>query len=80
MLFRSQQLIGYQPHVTIVNLPSFRADPKRHGCRSGTVIAIDFKRNLVLISGTSYAGETKKSAFTFMNWAMPDRGVRLIEM
>jgi phosphoenolpyruvate carboxykinase (ATP) len=70
-----QQLVGYKPDVTIVNLPSFRADPKRHGCRSGTVIAIDFKRNLVLIGGTSYAGETKKSAFTFMNWAMPDRGV-----
>ncbi len=78
----AEQLIGYQPNVTIVNLPSFRADPKRHGCRSpeqgnpnGTVIAIDFKRNLVLIGGTSYAGETKKSAFTFMNWAMPGRGV-----
>ncbi len=78
----AEQLIGYMPHVTIVNLPSFRADPKRHGCRSpeqgnpnGTVIAIDFKRNLVLIGGTSYAGETKKSAFTFMNWAMPARNV-----
>jgi phosphoenolpyruvate carboxykinase (ATP) len=70
-----EQLVGYQPHVTIVNLPSFRADPKRHGCRSGTVIAVDFKRNLILIGGTSYAGETKKSAFTFMNWAMPPRGV-----
>jgi phosphoenolpyruvate carboxykinase (ATP) len=69
------QLEGYQPQVTIVNLPSFRADPKRHGCRSGTVIAVDFKRNLVLIGGTSYAGETKKSAFTFMNWILPQRGV-----
>ena len=71
----AEQLNGYQPQVTIVNLPSFRADPKRHGCRSGTVIAIDFKRNLILIGGTSYAGETKKSAFTFMNWALPARGV-----
>ena len=70
-----EQLVGYQPQVTVVNLPSFRADPKRHGCRTGTVIAVDFKRNLVLIGGTSYAGETKKSVFTFMNWAMPARGV-----
>ena len=72
---KPQDLDGYQPQVTIVNLPSFRADPKRHGCRTGTVIAIDFKRNLVLIGGTSYAGETKKSAFTFMNWVLPQRGV-----
>ncbi len=71
----ADELVGYQPNLTIVNLPSFRADPKRHGCRSGTVIAVDFSRNLVLIGGTSYAGETKKSAFTFMNWAMPERGV-----
>ncbi len=72
---KPEELNGYKPEVTIVNLPSFRADPKRHGCRSGTVIAIDFKRNLVLIGGTSYAGETKKSAFTFMNWVLPQRGV-----
>jgi phosphoenolpyruvate carboxykinase (ATP) len=70
-----EDLNGYKPEVTIVNLPSFRADPKRHGCRTGTVIAIDFTRNLVLIGGTSYAGETKKSAFTFMNWVLPQRGV-----
>ena len=78
----AEQLVGYQPEFTVVNLPSFRADPKRHGCRTpeqgnknGTVIAVDFTRNLVLIGGTSYAGETKKSVFTFMNWAMPARDV-----
>lgn len=65
----------YEPHLTIVSLPSFQANPKRHGCRSSTIIAIDFTRNLVLIGGTSYAGEIKKSVFTFMNWAMPMRGV-----
>ncbi len=70
-----EQLQGYQPEFTVVNFPSFRADPKRHGCRSGTVIAVDFTRKLVLIGGTSYAGETKKSVFTFMNWMMPQRGV-----
>lgn len=71
----AEQMIGYKPEFTVVNFPSFRADPKRHGCRSGTVIAIDFTRRLVLIGGTSYAGETKKSVFTFMNWMMPERGV-----
>ena len=45
---------------TVVNLPSFRADPKRHGVRSETVIACNFAKRLVLIGGTSYAGETKK--------------------
>ena len=44
------------PDLTIIDLPSFRADPARHGCRSETVIAIDFTRKIVLIGGTSYAG------------------------
>ena len=58
-----------------MNLPSFRADPARHGCRSETVIACDFSRRLVLIGGSSYAGETKKSVFSFLNYLMPERGV-----
>ena len=50
--------------MTIIDLPSFRADPARHGCRTETVIAIDLTRMIVLIGGTSYAGEMKKSVFT----------------
>ena len=46
--------------MTIIDLPSFRADPERHGCRTETVIAVDFERMLVLIGGTSYAGEMKE--------------------
>jgi phosphoenolpyruvate carboxykinase (ATP) len=69
------ELEGFAPQFTVVNLPSFRADPKRHGCRSETVIACDFKRRLVLIGGTSYAGETKKSVFTYLNYIMPEMGV-----
>ena len=56
------------PELTIVDLPSFKADPARHGCRSETVIACDFTRKIVLIGGTSYAGEMKKSVFTYLNY------------
>ncbi len=69
------ELAGFVPEFTVVNLPSFKADPKRHGVRSQTVIACNFAKRLVLIGGTSYAGETKKSVFTFLNYAMPEKGV-----
>jgi phosphoenolpyruvate carboxykinase (ATP) len=69
------ELQAFKPEFTVVNLPSFRADPKRYGIRSETVIACDFSRRLVLIGGTSYAGETKKSVFTFLNYLMPEQGV-----
>jgi phosphoenolpyruvate carboxykinase (ATP) len=71
----TSELAGFKPEFTVVNLPSFRADPVRHGCRTETVIACDFTRRLVLIGGTSYAGETKKSVFSFLNYLMPERGV-----
>jgi phosphoenolpyruvate carboxykinase (ATP) len=67
--------VGFRPEFTVINLPSFRADPKRHGVRTETVIACNFAKRLVLIGGSSYAGETKKSVFTFLNWLMPERGV-----
>jgi phosphoenolpyruvate carboxykinase (ATP) len=69
------ELGGFKPQFTVVNLPSFRADPKRHGVRSETVIACNFAQRLVLIGGSSYAGETKKSVFTYLNYAMPEAGV-----
>ncbi len=61
--------------LTIIDLPSFRADPTRHGCRSDTVIAIDFSRRIVLVGGSSYAGEMKKSVFTYLNLVLPGQGV-----
>jgi phosphoenolpyruvate carboxykinase (ATP) len=64
-----------QPEFTIINFPSFQADPQRDGTRSPTFILMDFNQRLVLIGGTSYAGETKKSAFTIMNYLLPQRGV-----
>ena len=55
------------PGFTILNCPSFQADPARHGCRSETVIAISFEQRLILIAGTAYAGENKKSIFSVLN-------------
>ena len=56
-----KELASFVPELTIVDLPSFKADPKRHGVRSETVVAIDFTRKIVLIGGTHYAGEMKKA-------------------
>jgi len=72
---RHDDIAGYVPQMTIVDLPSFKADPARHGCRSETVIAIDFTRNIVLIGGTSYAGEMKKSVFTYLNYVLPNKKI-----
>lgn len=69
------ELASFVPEMTIIDLPSFKADPARHGCRSETVIACDFTRKIVLIGGTSYAGEMKKSVFTFLNYLLPAKGV-----
>ncbi|HZT48459.1 MAG TPA: phosphoenolpyruvate carboxykinase [Hyphomicrobiaceae bacterium] len=69
------ELAGFAPAFTVINLPSFKADPKRHGVRSETVIACNFAKRVVLIGGTSYAGETKKSVFTYLNYACPENGV-----
>ena len=61
--------------MTIIDLPSFRADPARHGTRTETVIAVDLKRLIVLIGGSAYAGEMKKSVFTALNYILPAKGV-----
>ena len=71
----ADEIAGYVPQMTIVDLPSFRADPARHGCRSETVVAIDFTRKIVLIGGSAYAGEMKKSVFTYLNYVLPTKGV-----
>ena len=71
----ASELAGFQPEFTIINLPSFKADPARHGCRTGTVVALNFDRKLILIGGTGYAGENKKSVFTLLNYLLPEKGI-----
>ncbi len=66
---------NFSPQFAILDLPTFQADPVRHGTRSETVIAVDFAHRLVLIGGTSYAGEIKKSVFTYLNYILTDAGV-----
>lgn len=68
-------LDGFAPDVTILHNPEFKADPARHGTRTETVIALDFSRNIVLIGGTAYAGEIKKSVFSLFNFHAPSNGV-----
>jgi phosphoenolpyruvate carboxykinase (ATP) len=60
---------------TVIDAPSFQADPSRHGTASEVVIALSFARRLVLIGGTSYAGEIKKSIFSVLNYLLPLQNV-----
>jgi phosphoenolpyruvate carboxykinase (ATP) len=69
------ELDVFTPEYTIIDLPSFRADPERHGSRSETVIAVNFTEKLILIGGTAYAGEMKKSVFGILNYLLPTKGV-----
>ena len=69
------ELASYVPDLTILCLPSFKADPKKHGVRSETVIALDFTRKIILIGGSYYAGEMKKSVFSTLNFFLPSQGV-----
>ena len=70
-----EELDGFTPDWTIINCPSFKADPARHGCRSETVIALNFDKKRILIANTAYAGENKKSVFTLLNYILPGKGV-----
>ncbi len=70
-----RELEGFVPEYTIIDLPSFRADPERHGSRTETVIAVNFTEKLILIGGTAYAGEMKKSVFGILNYLLPTKGV-----
>ena len=77
-LFRrpsADELASFAPNFTIINVPSFQADPATEGTRTGTAILVNLKAMEILIVGTEYAGEIKKSAFTVMNYLMPDEGV-----
>ena len=71
----ADDLPGFLPEYTIIDLPTFQADPARHGSRTETVIAVNFTEKLILIGGTRYAGEMKKSVFGILNYLLPVKGV-----
>src|SRR3954453_18592026 len=66
---------SHPAQFTILFAPEFQSNPAEDGTNSETAIVINFKKRVVLICGTSYAGEMKKSAFTIMNYLLPARGV-----
>jgi len=65
----------HEPQFTILFAPEFQTSPAEDGTNSEACIVLSFKKRVVLICGTSYAGEMKKSAFTIMNYLLPERGV-----
>jgi phosphoenolpyruvate carboxykinase (ATP) len=69
------QLAAHLPEFTVIAAPGFEAVPERDGTRSGAFIVADFTRRIVLIGGTKYAGEIKKSIFGVMNFLVPQRDV-----
>ncbi|MGN6376298.1 MAG: phosphoenolpyruvate carboxykinase [Sphingomonas sp.] len=71
----AEALASFAPDYTIIDLPSFRADPERHGCRGSTVIAVNLSEKLILIGGTQYGGEMKKAVFGVLNYLLPPKGV-----
>ncbi len=71
----AEDLAEFAPRYTVLHAPEFHADPARHGTRTGTFICLDFAKALVLIGGTRYAGELKKSIFTVLNYELPLKGV-----
>ena len=69
------ELLQHKPEFTVIDAPGFRADPAQDGTNSEVFIIIDFTERMVIIGGTSYAGEIKKSIFTVMNYILPLRNV-----
>lgn len=69
------QLEGFEPDFTIIAVPGFKCIPERDGTRSEAAIIIDYEKKIVLIAGSQYAGEIKKSVFSVMNYLLPKEGV-----
>lgn len=70
-----EELKSHQAEFTVVSAPDFEADPAVHGTNSEAFIIVNFAKKIVLIGGTKYAGETKKSIFSVMNYILPQKGV-----
>ncbi len=70
-----EELRSHEPQFVVLSAPGFHADPETDGTRSEVFIVLNFAERLVLVGGTQYAGEIKKSIFTVMNYLLPQRGV-----
>ena len=70
---KPEELADFQPDYVILHAPHFQTDPAIDGVRSGTTVALSFEQRVIVIAGTEYAGEVKKSIFTVMNWILPAR-------
>jgi phosphoenolpyruvate carboxykinase (ATP) len=71
----AHELESFQPDYIILHAPLFQTDPAIDGVRSATTVALSFEQGLIVIAGTEYAGEIKKSIFTVMNWILPGKGI-----
>jgi phosphoenolpyruvate carboxykinase (ATP) len=71
----ANKLANHIPEFTVIHVPGFQAEPEVDGTHSGAFIVLNFAEKLVLIGGTAYAGEIKKSIFTVMNYLLPQKGV-----
>src|SRR5438552_3067765 len=69
------ELSRFAPGFEVLHAPEFQADPRIHGTKSGTFIVVSFAHRTILIGGTRYAGELKKSIFTILNYLLPLKGV-----
>lgn len=69
------ELANHLPQFTIIHTPGFKATPEKHGTRSETFIITNFSEGLILIGGTEYAGEMKKSIFGILNFLYPLQGI-----
>ncbi|MCM3665948.1 phosphoenolpyruvate carboxykinase (ATP) [Mesobacillus subterraneus] len=70
-----EELFSHEAEFSVISAPTFKADPKVDGTNSETFIIISFEQRVVLIGGTEYAGEMKKSIFSVMNYLLPENGI-----
>ena len=71
----AEDLESFEPDYIILHAPLFQTSPAIDGVRSATTIALSFEQKTIIVAGSEYAGEIKKSIFTVMNWLLPAKGV-----
>ena len=77
MLIRPEheELASFVQELTVIDCPSFECDPEKYGIRTSTCIALNLTKKIILIAGSSYAGEIKKSVFTTLNYLLPEKSI-----